>query len=71
VFDEILCEVPYDVIKEHYKPIEKLAKLRRAKTLTELENKAVQLTECLKEVADVPWRAIGISGSVLVGLHTL
>jgi predicted nucleotidyltransferase len=35
-----------------------------------LERKAVQLAEALKEEADIPWSAIGISGSVLVGLHT-
>src|SRR4030042_479627 len=33
--------------------------------------KAVQLAETLKEAADIPWRSIGISGSLLVGLHTL
>jgi predicted nucleotidyltransferase len=71
VFDEILCEVPYGMIREHYKPIEKLAKLRRAERLTDLEKKAVQLAEDLKEAAGIRWGAIGISGSVLVGLYTL
>lgn len=70
VFDENLCEVPINAIKKHYKPIEKLRKLRSYKTLAELERKAVQFAEELKEAADVPWSAIGISGSVLVGLHT-
>ncbi|MCJ7761856.1 hypothetical protein MUP38_00180 [Candidatus Bathyarchaeota archaeon] len=71
VFDEVLCEVPTDTITRHYKPVEKLRRLRSAKTLSELEMKAVQLAETLKEAADIPWRAIGISGSLLVGLHTL
>jgi len=71
VFDEVLCEVPTDTITRHYKPIEKLRTLRSAKTLSELERKAVQLAETLKEVADIPWQSIGISGSLLVGLHTL
>jgi len=70
VFDETLCEVPIDMIKEHYKPIEKLTELRTSKKLGDLERKAVQLTESLKEAADIPWNSIGISGSVLVGLHT-
>jgi predicted nucleotidyltransferase len=70
VFDETLCEVPIDTIKKHYKPIEKLRLLRKSKTLGDLERKAVQLAEALKEAADIPWSAIGISGSVLVGLHT-
>jgi predicted nucleotidyltransferase len=70
VFDETLCEVPIDTIREHYKPIKKLRLLRTSKTLGDLERKAVQLAEALKEAADIPWHAIGISGSVLVGLHT-
>jgi predicted nucleotidyltransferase len=70
VFDETLCEVPISTIKKHYKPIEKLRLLRTSKKLGDLERKAVQLAEALKEAADIPWSAIGISGSVLVGLHT-
>jgi len=71
VFDETLCEVPIDTIKKHYKPIEKLRLLRTSKKLGDLERKAVQLAEELKEAADIPWSAVGISGSVLVGLYTL
>ena len=70
VFDETLCEVPINTIKKHYKPIEKLTELRTSKKLGDLERKAVQLTESLKEAADIPWNSIGVSGSVLVGLHT-
>jgi predicted nucleotidyltransferase len=70
VFDETLCEVPVDTVEEHYEPIEKLRLLRTSKKLGELERKAVQLTEALKEAAGIPWSAIGISGSVLVGLYT-
>ena len=70
VFDETLCEVPADKIKEHYEPIEKLRLLRTSKKLGDLERKAVKLAEALKEAADIPWSAIGISGSVLVGLYT-
>jgi predicted nucleotidyltransferase len=71
VFDEVLCEVPTDTITRHYKPVEKLRRLRSAETLSELELKAMQLAETLKEAAGIPWSAIGISGSLLVGLHTL
>jgi hypothetical protein len=70
VFDETLCEVPIDTIKKHYEPIEKLRLLRTSKTLGDLERKAVQLAEELKEASGIPWSAIGISGSVLVGLYT-
>jgi predicted nucleotidyltransferase len=70
VFDETLCEVPIGTIEEQYKPIEKLTELRASKKLGNLERKAVQLAESLKETADIPWSSIGISGSVLVGLCT-
>jgi predicted nucleotidyltransferase len=69
VFDEILCEVPVDTIQRHYKPIEKLRELRSSKKLGDLERKAVQLVETLKEAANIPWSSMGISGSLLVGLH--
>jgi predicted nucleotidyltransferase len=70
VFDETLCEVPIGIVEEHYEPIEKLRLLRTSKKRGDLERKAVQLAETLKEAADIPWSAIGISGSVLVGLYT-
>jgi predicted nucleotidyltransferase len=71
VFDETLCEVPTDTIKKHYKPIEKLRRLRSSKTLGGLERKALQLAETLKEAVDISWSSIGVSGSLLAGLHTL
>jgi len=71
VFDETLCEVPVPSIKKHYQPIEKLAELRLSETLGDLEAKALQLVETLKEAAGIPWNAIGISGSIMAGLHTL
>jgi predicted nucleotidyltransferase len=71
VFDATLCEVPIDLITKQYNPVDKLQKLRSAKTLSDLERKALQLAEDLKEAAGVPWSSIGISGSLLVGLYTL
>ena len=70
VFDETLCKVPIGTIAERYDPIEKLRLLRTSKELRGLERKAVQLADALKEAAGIPWSAIGISGSVLVGLYT-
>jgi predicted nucleotidyltransferase len=71
VFDETMCEVPIDTIKKHYMPIQNLKRLRMSKTLEDLEKKAVQLAEALKEAANIPWSSVGVSGSLLVGLHTL
>jgi predicted nucleotidyltransferase len=70
VFDETICEVPINLIKKHYDPVGKLTKLRTSKRLGDLEKKVVQLAEDLKEAANIPGDAIGISGSVLAGLYT-
>jgi predicted nucleotidyltransferase len=70
VFGETMCEVPIEQIAEHYQPTEKLAKLRKTKNLSNLENKALQLATTLKEKAGIPWSAIGISGSIMAGLTT-
>ncbi len=68
VFGEKLCEVPTNEITKHYDPIRALARLRRANVLEPLQEKAVALAEDLKEAAGIPWRSIGISGSVMAGL---
>jgi len=70
VFGETLCEVPTSQIAEVYQPTEKLAQLRAAKSLSPLEQKALQLAVTLKEKAGIPWSAIGVSGSIMAGLTT-
>ncbi len=71
VFGEKLCEVPIDAIKKHYNPVKKLQVLRSANKLQPLERKALTLAEELKEASNIPWSAIGISGSIMAGLFTL
>jgi predicted nucleotidyltransferase len=70
VFDETLCEVPAEKVKNHYEPAEKLRQLRISESLDLLQAKAVRFMELLKETAGIPWSALGISGSIMVGLHT-
>jgi predicted nucleotidyltransferase len=70
VFDETLCEVPLDNVKHHYSPIERLKELRSNQSLDELENVALELLKVLRKSANVSWSSIGISGSILVKLHT-
>jgi hypothetical protein len=70
VFDERLCEVPVTLIKQHYKPVEGLKNLRRKSLLDEVETDALEFAELLKKNASVSWSHLGISGSLLVGLHT-
>ncbi len=70
VFDETLCEIPVGEIKKRFDPVTRLQEMRRQHRFDALGHKTIQLTEVLKEKAGIPWRALGISGSILVGLHT-
>jgi predicted nucleotidyltransferase len=69
VFDEDMCEVPTDHLKRRYDPIVKLKELRSNENIDPLENKALKFAVLLKEKSKISWSAIGISGSILVGLH--
>ncbi len=70
VFDEQLCEVPIKAIKRHYTPTVGLKNLRCKSLLDEVEIDALEFAELLKKNANVSWSKLGISGSLLVGLHT-
>ncbi|MDH7558559.1 MAG: hypothetical protein QHH18_08185 [Candidatus Bathyarchaeota archaeon] len=70
VFDEKLCEVPLEDVKRHYQPVNRLRQLRYCKRLDALERNALSFLELLKNQAKIPWAKIGISGSLLVKLHT-
>jgi hypothetical protein len=69
VLDERLCEVPTEAVQRHYRPDERLRELRRRGEVDEVEGQALSFIELLKTSANVPWRSLGISGSILVGLH--
>jgi len=70
IFDEKLCEVPLENVKYYFKPVNRLRELRRDEELDELEEEALKFLELLKSYANVSWSKIGISGSILVKLHT-
>ncbi|MFQ5999425.1 MAG: hypothetical protein ACE5J6_01470 [Candidatus Bathyarchaeia archaeon] len=70
VFNEHLCEVPIEAVKYHYQPVDRLQELRHGDKLDEVERQALRFVELLKENANVPWSKLGISGSILVRLHT-
>jgi len=70
VFNERLCEVPFEAIKRHYRPVDYLQKLRRRDGLDEVESQALHFMKLLKESANVSWSKLGISGSILVKLYT-
>ena len=70
VFNEHLCEVPVEAVKQHHQPTHRLQDLRYEDELDEVEGTALRFVELLKENAEVPWSKLGISGSILVRLHT-
>ena len=70
IFGERLQGVPCERIGRVYDPCLKLAELRWRKDLDELEEKAVEFADLLGEWSGVPEGYIGVSGSILVGLHT-
>ncbi len=70
IFDEKLCEIPLENVKHHYKPVNRLRELRHCNRLDSLEKDALSFLELVKERANMPWSKIGISGSLLVKLHT-
>lgn len=70
VFGEKLCEVPVSDITKLCTPAEKLKELRETEDPDRLERLTLQMAELLKEKARVPPDAIGVSGSLMAGLHT-
>jgi len=70
VYNTVLCEVPLQDVKHQYQPAQGLEDLRSRDNLDETEKTALQFMELLKKNAGVPWGKLGISGSILVRLHT-
>jgi hypothetical protein len=70
VFEEQLQGAPKERIGLVYDPCLRLAELRRRESLDELEEQAVEFADLLVGRAKVPKESVGVSGSILVGLHT-
>ncbi|TEU14225.1 MAG: hypothetical protein E3J21_16560 [Anaerolineales bacterium] len=70
VFGEQLQGIPKERIRLVYDPCLKLTDLRQREGLDELEAKAVEFADLLVGRAKVLERSMGVSGSILVGLHT-
>jgi len=62
--------VPINDVKHHYLPSKKLAQMRRATKLDRQERLALHMAETLAREAGAPISKIGVSGSILVSLHT-
>jgi len=70
VFNEYLPEIDHSSIINGYLPRRKLNRLRKKFQLNKIERQAVLFTDILKREANIPWRSVGITGSILVGLYT-
>jgi len=70
VFNQCLCEVPNEMVKKHYQPSTHLGRLLRKSDLDDLGKQTIDLAQLLHEKAGAKWSALGVSGSLLVGLHT-
>ncbi|MFP3985200.1 MAG: hypothetical protein ACLFU9_04450 [Candidatus Bathyarchaeia archaeon] len=70
VFGEQLCEVPKQEIKHYYDPASRLRELCDNNQLDMLETDALRFAEFLQHITGLSWDKLGISGSLLVKLHT-
>jgi hypothetical protein len=71
VFGDRICEVPINCIKHHYRPIDRLRRLRICEKPDSLEREALELVSFLNRSARIAWNTLGISGSILAKLHKL
>jgi predicted nucleotidyltransferase len=70
VFQTTLQSVPKSSILRIYDPRRRLQELAVASTGSAFENDALALLRLLQNEAQVPLSALGITGSMLIGLHT-
>jgi predicted nucleotidyltransferase len=62
--------VPHERIAEHFRPEERLQEIRHAKRLDKLEKKTIGLASFLSEHSGVPMGRLGVTGSILISVHT-
>jgi len=70
VRDMMFSMVPHDRVRTYYRPEERLAQLLNAPA-DPLEEQVAQLTEAIRQSTGIPIDNIGISGSILLGIHDL
>jgi len=70
VFGEHLEGVPNDLISKLYEPTQKVSELLNKPDLDQFEAQAIQFTQIVHDSSSVQFGKLGLSGSVLVDLHT-
>jgi predicted nucleotidyltransferase len=69
VCQTVLQSVPRQHLKRIYDPGARLEELRSQKEPDPVERDALAFARLLQEEANVPWASLGLSGSLLIGLH--
>jgi predicted nucleotidyltransferase len=69
VFNERVSEVPVDRITRLYRPQENLGRLKGEEKTDVVEEEAMEFTDLLVEASGISQSKIGVSGSIMVGLH--
>jgi len=70
VFQTILQSVPGSLVQRIYDPCRRLQELTNAPAGKGIEEDAVTVAGLLQKEAGVPGSSLGITGSLLIGLHT-
>ncbi|HDJ26559.1 MAG TPA: hypothetical protein ENF34_04520 [Candidatus Bathyarchaeota archaeon] len=68
-FGTEMSAVPVARVEEHYKPEERLGQMASSTWLDTLEEKALSLARLVAEVSGVPLSELGVTGSILLGIH--
>ncbi len=70
VFDDEVCEVPNNEISKFYDPKKKAQEILLSKETDTLKSKFKKFISLISSLSNVPPSSFGISGSMLVELHT-
>jgi predicted nucleotidyltransferase len=70
IFGEWMESIPTNLIMKHYKPEWKVMELMGKDILDETENCALKLIETIHDTTQTPIGKMGVTGSILVNLHT-
>jgi predicted nucleotidyltransferase len=68
-FQVMLQSVPISRIRRVYDPCVRLKELAEKPALEGIEADAVAFTGLIQREAGIPWSAVGVTGSILIGLH--
>jgi len=70
VFNREMQGVPRSKVMEYHDPRDKVRQMTRSSALNHLEARSNELLDLLKSATNLPTANFGISGSLLVGMHT-